>query len=233
MRGLLRSAFLGCCFYGFSLYGSHPEIWQTIMARYAGRLEFLTNIGLLLTILTLLLSILADLDPYFIRRKNFLLSTRNIILGVALPIEVSIFLLYWLLKYMAPSLLIHPDLHVKGIFTPILTDLCLHAFPTAFLLAELFIFSTNYSSSNNMPAYTSSFQFRTLHGSLLIFFVLIYLLWTHHLFIMNQGWTYPFFAKISPDYHSYVFFFGCSVTLGIFLTLEHIHSAFLRHLNSL
>ena len=240
---LIRVLFIAFSFYGFSLYGTHPEIWNQIRLKYAGRLEFLTNIGSLLTVLTLAVSIILDIFDIALEGSrnqenlnNFtLLNFKNTLIGLVFPIETAIFLLYWTLKVFAPHLLVNPKLYELGIFMPLMTDFCLHVFPTLFIWLELFVFSTKLISSSsdahpldNVAAFRSLveplFKFETFHGILVILFDLFYILWVHHLYALNHCWVYPLFGTFSVEYHGFLLIAASLFSLTLYSAGWQIHA---------
>ena len=241
------------CLYGFSLYGSHPEIWRILSKRYAGRLEFVTNLSLLITIFCLTYSLLLDIYFYYFyktkvakKMDNILIEVKNGLVALILPVETAVFILYWTLRFLAPDLLLSPTLRRLGISSPLFTDFCLHVFPMLFLWIELFVYSsffeTPFSSSsssadssssttllplpNARVANTSYFTFKTYHGIFLIVFDLAYLMWANYLFTFNQSYSYPLLGAITPQKHGYLFIVTSVLLLGIYVGTWRLHDQY-------
>lgn len=111
-----------------------------IESQFGGHYQFLTNLGLWISRLGMILALLND----FVPNKALLKRAKMSVCVAALPIETLISILYWSVMSINPELLIPPkkvadpsnpaQFIFETIRIPLSIDLSLHAAPAMFLL---------------------------------------------------------------------------------------------------
>jgi FAR-17a/AIG1-like protein len=182
---IITSVFLAVYLFGFSLWEASAEYHFHLTNRYAGRMEFLTNLGLLLTITTSVMSLLAEWQPANLKLKQLW----HFFLGLSFPLESVIFLLYWSLRYYDRGLVSSREMLARGVMIPLFTDLSIHFFPAIGLYIELLIFAKEFISSR-------------AHSFSLIAFNNAYMIYAHVLYhLNNKDWVYPLLGELSERQH--------------------------------
>lgn len=141
LRSIWYSMGLASCSFAFSQFKHLEAITgSAITKQFGGHYQFLTNISLFLTFVTLLLSLSHTLSPSlpFTRELKTLASI------MTMPMEVLVSILYWTVLAIDPKLLIpqkrvddplNPGQFVmETIRLPLMVDLSMHAFPAILLL---------------------------------------------------------------------------------------------------
>lgn len=124
-----------------------------IESQFGGHYQFLTNLGLWISRLGMLLALLTDFFPQVQRLKMLKMST----CVATLPVETLITMLYWSIVHINPDLLIPPKKMIdpnnpaqfiwQTVRIPLHIDLSLHAAPALFLLVDYLFFSPPFPSS--------------------------------------------------------------------------------------
>ena len=112
-----------------------PNISNPLHKGFGGPYQFLTFIALMLSALTFVVGLLADLHP-----RQPLFALRNILSICATPLEILITALYWSLRAVDKRLVVPP-----GHGVPFLPDLGLHAMPAVMLTLDLILLSPPWS----------------------------------------------------------------------------------------
>lgn len=209
LRGLrISSSILFLCIYifGFSLWEASAEYQLQLTSRYAGRLEFLTNLGLILTICTTTCSLLADL--LHTKKHLHFLQLHNFFLGLSFPIESVIFLLYWSIRAYDRELVSSREMLSRGLQMPLFTDLALHFVPAIGLYLDLFVFAKSFVASR-------------AHVFSLVAFNNAYMIWCHILYRMNKSWAYPLLSVLSERQHIILVMFATSLGLIFYYFGKH------------
>ena len=189
MALLRRLLFVSLCLYGYSLVNSHKDLQLALERSYGGKFEFLTMLGSLLTMFTLIVVTFES-----ILKTNILLRTKTILLAISFPIETVVTVFYWCLYFYDP-LLLHQGPKPIGLDT----DICLHLVPGVALWIE-FLEMKNFKSSK-------------YHIWFLLFLCVSYFAWVHFLFTRNEKWVYPILGIIS--FNDRVLFFSVSTFFAI------------------
>lgn len=114
--------------------------WETPLSNtYGGNYQFLTIIGLALSLITFSVGLLSDvtLSPTLFRLKNYLAI-------VSAPLEILITTLYWGLCAIDRSLVFPPEFALD-----IIPDIGFHAAPGVFLALDLLLFSPPWTIQRN------------------------------------------------------------------------------------
>lgn len=114
--------------------------WDTPFAKaYGWHFQFLTIIGLTLSLVAFAFGILADLTSIPV-----LFQAKNAVAVLATPLEVVISILYWGIRFIDTSLLMPEDFRLD-----LLPDMGFHLAPAVFLTLDLILFSPPWT----IPAY--------------------------------------------------------------------------------
>lgn len=190
---------LGLLSFGFSFQYiiAHPNV---INRGFGGHFQFLTNIGntsdfhqsqlscvgvwrlvaLLLSTLAFTFGMLSDLIPSIALNR-----LRRIVRFIAMPLEVTITLSYWLVYFSNTSLIVDQRASPP---MPLCRDLGFHFLPTIFLLADYTVLPPK-----------RALQMRT--GFAVVVFggaLSLYWLWLATCYQRNGYWPYPILARIGP-----------------------------------
>ncbi|KAI6246532.1 hypothetical protein HI914_05841 [Erysiphe necator] len=141
------------------LFTNHTRIDGT----YGWHWQYLTVIGLTITIITSFVALLVD-----ITLSKTIFSIKNKLVLLSAPLEVLISILYWGLSAIDRKLVVPPGIHVD-----LLLDVGLHAIPAIFLAIEFFFFSLPWNIN----------FFRAL--SLSSIMATLYWIWVEHCFSRN------------------------------------------------
>lgn len=124
-----------------------------IEGQFGGHYQFLTNLGLWISRLGMILALLCDVLPRVQRLKTLKMS----VCVAALPVETLITMLYWSIVNINPDLMVpprkvaDPDNPAQFIWQtvriPLTIDLSLHAAPALFLLVDYLFFSPPFPAS--------------------------------------------------------------------------------------
>lgn len=106
---------------------------QVPAGSFGGDFQYLTILGLALSLLTFLIGYAAD-----ITLLPEVFATKNSFAVCVAPLEMLISILYWGLRAYDKNLVLPPDLDVD---LPLLADIGFHAAPAAFLSLDLLLFS--------------------------------------------------------------------------------------------
>jgi hypothetical protein len=112
--------------------------------------------------------------------------TRRIIRFIAMPLEVTITLSYWLVYFSNVSLLVDQR---AGSLMPLWKDIGLHLLPALFMLGEYYILPPKQALHMR-----SDLAFIAFAGSLSI-----YSLWLVICYQKNGFWPYPLLAKVGQE----------------------------------
>ncbi|KIN07161.1 hypothetical protein OIDMADRAFT_108474 [Oidiodendron maius Zn] len=170
---------LGLLSFGFS--------FQYIIARpnvinrgFGGHFQFLTNIALLLSTLAFTFGMLSDLIPSIALNR-----LRRIVRFIAMPLEVTITLSYWLVYFSNISLIVDQRASPR---MPLCRDLGFHFLPTIFLLADYTVLPPKRALQMR-----TDFAVVVFGGALSL-----YWLWLATCYQRNGYWPYPILARIGP-----------------------------------
>ena len=164
--------FLGVCVYGYWTVLSHPLLALKMESTYGGKYEFLTMLGLYLTILTLIASVISNFIPI----KGIV----SFLLALSFPVEGVVTVFYWVLYFYDPSLL-----HMGEIRISLPTNLAIHLIPGIALWTE-FLTMKDFRHS----------RYHIYYSGLLC---AMYYWWVHFLFEKNDQWVYPLLGVLSPS----------------------------------
>ncbi|KAK9477692.1 FAR-17a/AIG1-like protein [Lipomyces japonicus] len=175
--------------------------------RYGGQFQYLTNLGVTASYLTVILGFFANLTG-----SIELLLVKNRILLVSCPVEVLISVLYGGLCLIDRSLVVPNDLTV---FLPVYIDFGLHGFPAIALLIDYLAYSPNWEI-NNINAFTI---YATAGVG--------YWLWVHEVYRHNKVFPYPLLDLTTKYQRATIFIASILVLFVVFFLLRQVHE-FLR-----
>ncbi|KAI7831104.1 FAR-17a/AIG1-like protein-domain-containing protein [Gamsiella multidivaricata] len=142
--------------------------------------QFLTVLGLFLTMVCLSLGAASDLLKMPTELAG-LLRIKNAILPVAVPAECAVAILYWYLT-LTDVYNIYPD----GIrYLPFWLDIQMHGLPFAYVFIEMFCFSETFKVR------------RVADFCALAAFAVFYMSWSSLCAYMDGYWPYPIFDNLA------------------------------------
>lgn len=106
-----------------------------------GHWQFLTNLGLILSLIIFILGAVAHLT-----KSTFLFNLKNTIHPIGLAVELIITLVYWPLRLFLIDLLL-PDPNRD--LLPLLVDLSIHLMPVVSLLVDYLVFMPKWTITNS------------------------------------------------------------------------------------
>jgi hypothetical protein len=191
MEFLARFGGLYACTYSFTWLLS---INSPTAASFGWHFQYLTVLGLLLTAITLLASMLNS-------------DAKQLLLGVTVPVESLVTSMYWSLALYDPALVVLD----ASIGIPLLVDLCFHLFPFLAVATELFV-------------YTPEFKASQVHVVVLSVLSVVYGVWAHVCFYMNGYWIYPFLTHLSDEYRIGFFVVGSVLGVVAYGVAAQLHA---------
>jgi FAR-17a/AIG1-like protein len=231
---LIRLAFLTTCFFSVTLWELEPEHLNMICNRFFGRFQFLTHLGLHLTIITLAVSFLESISSssFFskkitsndtvykinvktsLSRFSFLSPLKHLLVMASLVVETLLCFIYWSLHFTYPNLLKPANVPFN---VPLFTDLCLHFFPMVYIWME-FLFAC--------PQFTPLFWYSGVLGGI----TFAYIAFAVFVFQSTNKWPYPFFRYLEKlEYLVALFAFATCVNLLIYWMAVRIHVRIYRN----
>lgn len=165
----LRILIIIVCLYSLTDASIPKQLAEHFSTQKGGRNQFLTIIGVQLTILTLLLNVLRC------RRLH------SFLYPIALTAEFTISITFWFFYFTNPACLMRP---VPGVdvLLPFYMDLVYHLLPLAALVIEAFVIDLNNFS---LSIWT------------LALVPVAYYIWAFYLFKSNGVWPYPMLDNLS------------------------------------
>ncbi|TXT13749.1 hypothetical protein VHUM_01116 [Vanrija humicola] len=186
-------------------------------AQYGGQLQFLTILGLIVTVITFVLSAAYDVLPL-----HFLHATKRVFALIALPVEITISAIYWPLIIFAPALMLPPKLDAAPgpdgtppalFWIPLWMDLGLHAIPAASLIIDFFLLEKKYQPPTSTRIVT---WLATGLG-------VAYGRWAEHCNKINGHFAYPFLDVMSPTARALTYSGAAGFALVVFWGLNALH----------
>lgn len=210
-----------CSFAYTRLLGLGELLGVDLSAQFGGLWQYLTNLGLVATAITLLLSLTdALLSSSSPTSSSVTFKLKELSSIIALPGETLIFLLYWGIMLTKPELMVpsrqvddpaNPgQLLTETIRLPLSTDLSLHGIPAVFLLVEHLLFSPSFPSSSTSPA--------TLLGPFIT--TIAYCLWVEYCAAQNGRFPYPLLEIMAPPARGALYIACSAVLVGVLKALE-------------
>ncbi|KAH8762531.1 FAR-17a/AIG1-like protein [Diaporthe sp. PMI_573] len=165
--------------------------------KFGGVFQFLTIIGLALSLTSMALGLLAD-----VTLSTALFNAKNVVSVCSAPLEVLVSILYWGITLIDKRLLVPEEYQL-----PFWPDFGFHAMPAIMLTLDLLLLS---------PPWTIRFQ-----GALTLstFLAFAYWAWIEYTFSYNQTYPYPIFTLLSTPQRVGLFTFSgltCAIsTMGL------------------
>ncbi|KAI4600163.1 hypothetical protein KJ359_001265 [Pestalotiopsis sp. 9143b] len=158
--------------------------WETPLSNsYGGNYQFLTIIGLALSLATFGVGLAADLTL-----SPALFGLKNGLAVVAAPVEILITVLYWGLCAIDKSLVFPPEFQLD-----LLPDVGFHAAPGVLLALDLLLFSPPWTIRRDAALLLS------------LVFALAYWAWVEVCYGRNGWYPYPIFALLSAGQRALLF----------------------------
>lgn len=165
------------CIYGSTDISYPPEYKEFLDKNIFYRFQYLTILGLYMTLLTISLLLIDQLVFKLTNRySQKLKSISNFLIVVVLPIEIIITVVFWSLYLYDPSTIINEILLSTSGIT-LFQNVCMHVIPLVLLILEI---------------YYIDIQRDNLHVILLCVFSAIYYLFLRYIAKKVKRWPYPF-----------------------------------------
>ena len=215
---LLNSICLVTSSYGLiagTRLGLPPELVE------AGYKQFLTNIGVGITIINNAANIINWVTQHSGITNNTILSisdfvSRHFTLPIALILESIIAAVYWPLRLFALKL-IFQGLEDGKSPLPYFTDFCLHLFPIVFLFIDHYLSGVG-----------QKFRISNIGGLVIVNILgLTYYKWLDHLIDPTRGQVYPYpFLDVEEPYRTIIFVTITSIAWFIYLLYQRFPPAY-------
>ncbi|KAI5168666.1 hypothetical protein NEIRO03_2604 [Nematocida sp. AWRm78] len=168
---------------------------------FLNRFYHLTHIGLILTAITLGMCILyrdrCTSNTQKEQVDNFMYKLYPHIFALTITVELFIPISFWVMWHMDKSLVVNPSSYVGEDSISLFFNLCMHGFPTVFLLVEFFYIEL----LNTMASY----------GLLFLFFI-GYIILMHICYELNGYWPYGVIKTLTGTYRI-LFFCVCYISI--------------------
>ncbi|KAF9760896.1 hypothetical protein NGRA_2971 [Nosema granulosis] len=174
---VVRSVCLALTIYGCLDISMPAATNEFISGREGGRFRYLTNNGLYVCVMTMIVGICRRHlnEPMFKRVHNFLTA-------IALPINFTVLIIYWPILLQDVNHFRRMEVYLKGGIVSTFTDLCQHLVPEIGLIVE--ILDLEIASS-------------MCHRYALVLYGIVYYLFCIQVSKVNGLWPYPFLEKMS------------------------------------
>ncbi|GLB35054.1 putative MFS general substrate transporter [Lyophyllum shimeji] len=190
----------------------------SIGTQYGGHFQFLTIQGLVIALLTMVVSLLLDLFP----SSQVLRKCKRALFIVAMPLSVVISTIYWTLLLLFPTLILPPQPSGSTptasadllLYLPLEIDLALHATPALTLLADFILFETSYSKRSLI----------TTAPLAALLFGVWYSCWVEHCARSNGGiFPYPFLTENPIEIRLAIYAGACTLAYASFWAINSLH----------
>lgn len=176
---------------------------QLPAASVGGDFQFLTILGLALSLVTFAVGVAADLS---LSRQVF--EAKNFLAVCVAPLEVLISVLYWSLCTIDRDLVYPPDMDIS---LPLLPDVGFHLAPAVFLTLDLLLLS---------PPWTIRGQEAMILSLCIAFF---YWIWVEYCFSYNGYYPYPIFQILTTQQRVFLFAFSAVLMTGSTVVLKRVY----------
>ncbi|EPY49449.1 fungal protein [Schizosaccharomyces cryophilus OY26] len=170
---------------------------------YGSYFQHLTMLSLAGTLLTMVVSLLADITNLKVFYK-----IKPAFLYVVCPLESIVTVLYWSIVMYDRSLLIPKTRPVQ---LPLNFDLSVHLMPTIYCLIDYFCFSTPFQLSFKL----SIVMYLTVAFS--------YMWWVEKCYEVNKFYAYPILAILRPIEKGVLYGTACVLSLLSYIVLKAVH----------
>lgn len=176
--------------------------WETPLTNsFGGNYQFLTIIGLSLSLITFVVAFLADLTL-----SSQLFQLKNSLAVISAPLEILITTLYWGLCAIDKSLVFPPEYRLD-----ILPDVGFHAAPGILLALDLLFFSPPWTIERNNALVLS------------VGFAFGYWAWVEYCFGHNGWYPYPIFHVLNSWQRAALFGSSALVMAGSTMALKWVY----------
>ncbi|EPX75191.1 uncharacterized protein SOCG_04436 [Schizosaccharomyces octosporus yFS286] len=187
----------------WSISWIHKNGDLAIRNSYGSHFQHLTILSLAVTMLTMLVSLLADITNWRVFRK-----IKPVLLYIVCPLELIVTILYWSIVMYDRSLLIPKNRPVQ---LPLNFDLSVHLMPTVYSLIDYFFFS---------PPFSLSLKLSTL---LYLAVAISYILWVEKCYEVNKFYAYPILAILQPLQKGMLYGIAWILSLLSYIALKAVH----------
>lgn len=175
----------------------------------AGHYQFLTNISLLVSMITFILGLAAH-----VTKSSVLFNIKNVVHTFAFIVEAVVTLVYWPLRLFFLKLLVKNG----NVRIGLLTDLSIHLMPFVSLAIDFFYFMPNFA----IPAYGVFFSCLALTSA--------YWVWLETIIDPKKGGSLPYEFLVHDDKRTTLVVFWC---IGLsafvqFLIMRFLYGKFVK-----
>ncbi|WBW72143.1 endomembrane system protein, FAR-17a/AIG1-like protein family protein, AIG1 and ADTRP-like protein [Schizosaccharomyces osmophilus] len=198
---LLHSVATASLLWSFNWVEKNGDL--AIRNSYGSHFQHLTILSLAITLLTMLVSLLADITDWKVFH-----NIKPVLLYIVCPLESIVTVLYWSIVMYDRSLLIPKT---RPIQLPLDFDLSVHLMPTVFCLLDYLFFS---------PPFSLSFKVSTL---LYLAVAFSYMWWVEKCYEVNKFYAYPILAILEPVQKGILYGTACVLSLLSYIVLKTVH----------
>lgn len=253
LQAIWYSIGLATCSFAFSQFDYLEEVAGIDLSiQFGGHYQFLTNCGLALTFATLLLSLSTTLAPTI----PYVSQIKTLASIIVLPVETMISLLYWTVLSIDPSLLVpskrvadplNPGQFVMEVVRlPIVTDICMHAFPAGLLLVvSVRAYCPSLGITTDISSFTQDYfifspPFPTKRTSILgmpfphllsLVSTLSYCVWAEICNYHNGHYPYPLLSVLSNVQRTGLYLLCAFLIVSVVEVAQRTHRFLDRRLN--
>lgn len=179
------------CIYGSTDISYPPEYKEFLDKSILYRFQYLTIIGLYMTLLTVSLLLIDQLVFIITKRCNEKLKKlTSFLIVVVLPIEIIISVVFWSLYLYDPRTIINEIILATGGIT-LFQNICMHAIPLFLLTLEIYYIDVKRDN---------------FHVMLLCVFGMLYYLFLRFVAKKANRWPYPFLDGKNEITRAFIFF---------------------------
>jgi len=211
---VLHAGAVGIMAFGWFALG---EVGSWMKTQKGGYFQFLTNQGLVVSLLCMFVSLFCDLFPSI----KVIRQIKRSILMISLPLEFVVTTIYWSLLSFFPHLIVlplaeseqTPGAPLKLMHIPLKTDLALHAVPLFSLLIDFFVFESKFTKAHAKAAPAVVVAFAIWYGS-----------FVEYCATFNGSFPYPFLTHSPFPGRVLIYTITAGIALSCFRTLNALHA---------
>ncbi|KAG9318810.1 FAR-17a/AIG1-like protein [Chiua virens] len=189
------------------------DLGDWMVAQKGGYFLFLTNQGLVIAWLYMVVSLFCDIFPSVVATVR---HVKKALLMISMPLEFVISTIYWSLLIFLPHLILPAERAVEGGFRrlDIKTDLALHAAPLLSLLIDFFAFESKFSKTS----------VRKVAPLIVVAFSIWYASFVEYCATFNGNFPYPFLMHSPFFVRVLIYASAAGIALGCFRALNTLHA---------
>lgn len=175
---------------------------EFIAGREGGRFRYLTNCGLYVCVITMIVGMLKRyVNPSLFKKVHVFLSS------IALPINFTVLIIYWPILFHDVNHFRRMEVYLKGGIVSTFTDLCQHLVPEIGLVFEIM----------DVEVVNCVYQRYAL-----ILYGIIYYVFCIQVSKVNGLWPYPFLERMSAFGRFGFYLTVILISLGVYEMMVYI-----------